>query len=155
MILEYIIIIFSLMITGYFIFKWMHQRLKNQKSTEILNILKQYGEVTEHGKNYQFKHASLLADIQLFYLPMHSELTINSKTIWEVRMMHKSQLINQSQLTSTQTLKWIIVFPSNQPIKRYINENELEFVKPSDVFYHMQVMHIEGLKSHLEQISKK
>lgn len=79
-------------------------------------------------------------ELLFFYVPTQGELTINSRTIWEVRSMTKSILVNQSIFLSSDKPKIVIIHPSTLPIKRYINENELVFVNFNDFFYNMYVV---------------
>jgi hypothetical protein len=151
MIIEYVIVITIMMVAGFLIFQIMHKKLRTNKELEIISVLSQYGKVVTLGKKHFFEYNQKEIEIVFFYLPMQSELTINSKTMWEVKTMHKSKLINQSLLTSSNHLKWVIIYPSNQPIKRYINENELVFVKPEDTFYNLQMMHADALEQFLKK----
>ncbi|PKK93076.1 MAG: hypothetical protein CVV61_06520, partial [Tenericutes bacterium HGW-Tenericutes-6] len=58
----------------------------------------------------------------------------------EIRDAGSSSLVDQSAFLSSPYKKIIIIYPSTLVIKRYINENEMEFVKINKSFYDMYVL---------------
>jgi hypothetical protein len=147
MIFETILTIVILAVFGYGIYHLMHKKLRDNKEIEIIEMLRQYGRLVSTGKTHYFEFKGETVKIVFFHVPAQAELTINSKTIWEVKYYQTTRLINQSKLTETTQDTWVIVYPSVQPIKRYINENEMVFVKPEDTFYHLRVIPVERLES--------
>lgn len=135
-----LIVVFSLAIALY-LTVFMLQTYKNNKlKQEILSLCETYGTLSKksqkdyidiHGKHYE---------LLFFYVPSQAELTINSRTIWEIRSASKSNLINQSIFLSSDKPKIVVIHPSTSVIKRYINENELVFVNFNDFFYNMYVV---------------
>lgn len=120
---------------------------KNKQQLEAINaILVAYGELkddmyTIRGQTFQ---------IHYFRLGYHQELTLNSEIVWEVNHGGKSTLIRQDHLKNDQE-KIIIVYPSNEPIKRYINENEMVFVTPSNHFHHKRIIRLSDLENWLKE----
>ncbi len=109
--------------------------LKDEHQKRIFNL---------NGKTYQ---------IMYFHVPIQSELTINSTTMWEIRDKGKSELINQQHFLSSTDPKIIIIYPSQGVIKRYINENEMEFVKYNKMFYNMYIVRSFELENLLKELN--
>ena len=78
---------------------------------------------------------------------------INSPRIWEVRSGSGQKLINQAYLNDTKIKKIIIIYPEVPPIKRYINENEMVFIKTS-LFNNMHVIPFHLLEQLLKRIKR-
>lgn len=149
MIFETILVISSFVLIGYGIYYLMHKKLRENKESEIYEMLRQYGRLVSTGKTHYFEFQGDTIKIVFFYLPVQAELTINSKTIWEVKHLTQTTLINQSKLTENAHDTWVIVYPSKHPIKRYINENEMVFVKPEDTFYQLKVIQVDQLEPYI------
>ncbi len=129
------------------------QKMSKEVQEKTEKSLKTYGEVTK-----EHHHTFLTIDdvtYQIVYVHVSSsaELTINSTTIWEVREYGKSRLIHQGHLMTSKTPKIVVVYPLTQVIKRYINENEMEFVKYNKMFYNMYVVRHFELDSLLEELT--
>jgi hypothetical protein len=120
---------------------------------DILRLLNEKGQVSsEHGKQF-FHINNHTYELLFFYVSLFADLTINSKTIWEIKDSSKSKLVNQSHFLSSPYEKLIIVFPSQVAIKRYINENELVFVKYNEMFNQMFIVRTFELPMLLEESS--
>lgn len=145
--LEIIGSVLALGLSVYFIFMILHKKTSIRIKDEVVALLKNYGSVNVEGKNIQFKSKKKIYTVLLFNVSLNSELTINSQTKWEVRAKGQSLVIDQEQFLSSDLPKLVIVHPTMQPIKRYINENEMVFVKPQDQIYQMNIM----LKTELEK----
>jgi len=140
MIEKILIILFSLTISIYLVI-FFFQSYKNKKMKDhVLSICKAYGVIEERNQKVYLHINETMYEVLFFYVPTQGELTINSRTIWEVRSMTKSNLVNQSIFLSSDKPKIVIIHPSTLPIKRYINENELVFVSFNDFFYNMYVV---------------
>lgn len=138
--MEYVIItslslIFMIYISVFFIQSYKSKKIKDQ----TLSLCQKYGTVSTHKSKYYFDFHGKTYELLFFYVPTQGELTINSRTIWEVRTSSKSNLIDQSIFLSSDKPKIIVIHPSTSAIKRYINENELVFVSFNDFFYNMYV----------------
>lgn len=147
---EIIIVGFSLAI-GLYLTVFITQTYKSKKiKDQIYQICQLYGKLTRvnqkdyveiNGTNYQ---------LLFFYVPGQAELTINSRTMWEIKSAAKSNLINQSIFLSSDKPKIVVIYPSTSSIKRYINENELIFVNFNEPFYNMYVVRKHDLEKLFE-----
>ncbi len=119
----------------------LDQKKKSQTiKSNVLSTLESIGTIEHKGKHLLFKKENQTYEVLFYYVPLNSDLTINSRSIWEIRDASKSRLIDQTYYLSSQYQKIVIVYPTSIAIKRYINENELEFVKYNKPFYDMYVM---------------
>ena len=127
-----------LAIIGYASF---HQKKKSEEIKEkTIELLKTRGEFSHEHKKDLFKINDKVYQVLFFYVPTNAELTINSRKIWEVRDASKSNLIDQTHFLKSDYPKIVIVYPTTVKIKRYLNENELEFVSYKKPFYEMYVL---------------
>lgn len=140
--------ILALGISFYFIFLILNKKQKDSVKDEIVELLKQYGSVNIEGKNIEFTTKNKTYRVLFYYVSPNLELTINSKTKWEIRSKTKSLVVDKQHFLSSKLPKLVIIYPTTHPIKRYINENEMVFVKPQEHFYQMNIM----LKSDLKNI---
>jgi hypothetical protein len=146
-----IIVVFVLSLTLY-ITIYTLQRKRNAKiKQEALTLLNQKGSVsTEQGRHF-FTVGDHKVELLFFYVPLYADLTINSKIIWEIKDSSKSRLVNQTQFLSSPHEKLIIIYPTQIVIKRFINENELVFVKYNEKFNQMYVLRANELKQFLDE----
>lgn len=139
--IETILIIFFSLVLSIYLTIYIFQSYKSKKMKEhVFSICKHYGSIDERNQKTYLHMNDTIYELLFFYVPTQGELTINSRTIWEVRSMTKSILVNQSIFLSSDKPKIVIIHPSTLPIKRYINENELVFVNFNDFFYNMYVV---------------
>ncbi|MDL2292237.1 hypothetical protein LJC17_01390 [Acholeplasma sp. OttesenSCG-928-E16] len=121
--------------------------LKQKNNKALISRVKEIGNF-ENGiltiNNIQFY-------VQFIKVGEKDEFTINSSLIAQKKSYGKSELI---RLASTKLPKLIIVYPYNGRIKRYINENEMEFITCRNFFWNMHVCKLSELgsfKSHIEE----
>ena len=79
-----------------------------------------------------------------------SEVTINSRRIIDLSTTSGHKLIGISQ---TDNINLIVVCGFAGRIKRYVNENEMEFITYKDLFWNMYVCNIEELELLKEHLS--
>lgn len=151
MYLEIIGGIFALALSIYFIYYVLNNHKFELAKTETKVLLNRFGQVSEHGKHITFKTLKQTYEVLFVFVPVFSELTINSKTKWEIKTGSRSEIRDMSHMLSSDHEKLVIVFPTDIKIKRYINENEMVFVEPQDYFYQMHVI----LKTELENSLKR
>jgi len=151
---EIIIAILVIVILAVIGFASVHQKKKSEEIKEsTIELLKEYGEFSHEHKQNLLKINDKIYQILFFYVPTHAELTINSKKIWEVRDASKSNLIDQTHFLKSNYPKIVVVYPTTVKIKRYLNENELEFVSYKKPFYEMFVVrHFELIELLKEEI---
>lgn len=107
---------------------------------EIYHKLNTFGKVYDQDHHVLFDYQDETYEVLFFRVGLNSELTINSKTIWEIRDAGSSRLIDQSSFLSSPYKKIVFIYPSTLVIKRFINENEMVFVKINQAFYDMYVL---------------
>lgn len=154
MILEIIIGSAILGLTGIAVLTTIQKKKNDTIKASSIELLKRYGTVEHHGHQTTFSMQEKTWKLLFFMVPPNQDLTVNSRTVWEIRDASKSRLINQSHFLASEKPKLVIIYPSTLIIKRYINENELVFVKYNQPFYNMNlVRHIE-LEAFLMEESK-
>lgn len=115
------------------------RKLKAEKK-DYLTLLSTYGTLKEENGRYFFNMHGEDVEICFFILKQNEELILNSRVMWEIFRMKKAMIVDQTEFLSGPLIKWIIIYPSTAFIKRYINENEMEFLKPEDVIYDYQII---------------
>jgi hypothetical protein len=136
-----LIVILAVVILAIVGYAGFHQKKKSEEiKASSIELLKTRGEFFHEHKRNLFKINDKTYQILFFYVPTNADLTINSKKIWEVRDASKSNLIDQSHFLKSDYPKIVIVYPTTVKIKRYLNENELEFVSYKKSFYNMYVL---------------
>ena len=125
--MEYILLILLILVLGAYITMRLVIKAKiNQEKTEIINILNKYG--TYYKENNLFEYKSNLYKVAFLVVKQEEELIINNTYIFEKFYKTKNELLNVEYLNDDIFKTLVIVYPSNAPIKRYINENELVFI---------------------------
>ena len=69
-------------------------------------------------------------ELVFFFPTTNYELILNSFLIWDVRKNGSTRLIHMEDKLSSSTRKIVLVYGTSIKIKRYINENEMEFLEP-------------------------
>lgn len=143
---------FLLMMTGYIIMIAHQKKIDRQVKEDTMKILHAYGHV-------RHEHHHLMIDLNLntyqvlwYFVPTHAELTINSKIMWEIKESGKIHLINQSRFLSSTYPKIVIIYPTTVRMKRYINENEMEFITYNKTFHNMYIVRPHELESLLKEL---
>ncbi|MCR3906421.1 MAG: hypothetical protein NUK62_05300 [Tenericutes bacterium] len=124
----------------YIIILLHHKKTTEDVKAKVRHQLGSYGELFHEGNKWFLKTKNHTYLVLFFYVPLNSELTVNSRTVWEIKDVTKSRLIDQSVFLASKMTKIIIIFPTTTTIKRYINENEMEFVKYNKSFYDMYLI---------------
>ena len=144
--------IIGLAILGFFILSLIEKKHLNQVKNEIFLMLSEYGKLETNGGKTIYHIQDQHIEILHFVLKPMEELVINSRVMWEVFRSNKAMLVDQTEFLKSENSKWIIVYPSIHRIKRYINENEMVFVKKDDQIYDYQLILWIELKDYLEEI---
>lgn len=133
-----------------FIVSIKKKKMMKEVEQSVKETLASYGEISTNEHHLHVTLNSKTYQILFYYVASAAELTINSKIMWEVRDSSQVKLINQGHFLSSSKPKIVIVFPTVNPIKRYINENEMEFVTYQNMFYNMYIVKPHDLTSLLE-----
>ncbi|MFP4187609.1 MAG: hypothetical protein ACLFSU_05515 [Acholeplasmataceae bacterium] len=122
---------------------------KKRLVADTLDVLSAYGQVERTDKAIRFITERAHYDVIFFHLPRGAELTINSRTIWEIEQYGRSRLIRQDLTGKRKRI--IILYPSESIPKRYINENEMVLVRFDEPFYNTYLVNRSDLKTLLEK----
>lgn len=155
MILEILGLLTLGFIISYVFFFYFHKKQEKTVRTTTIKKLQKFGLIKEDGKKISFTMGAEIFEILFFKLPVKTELIINSPTIWEAFRFGSSELIDQKMFLSSNKHKIIILYPATEVVKRYLNENELVFVKPTDIFYKMQLVRMSELDLFLKSKQKE
>ena len=129
--------------------------LNNQSNQSIkdksIETLEKYGTIEKKDKKIWFHKNDETYEILFYKIMKNHELTINSKYIWEIHKSSGNLLINQNGFLVGEHKKLVIIYPLESKIKRFINENEMEFVDEHDEFYNMRLIRFTHLESFLKE----
>lgn len=129
--------------------------LNNQSNQNIkdksIETLEKYGTIEKKDKKIWFHKNDETYEILFYKIMKNHELTINSKYIWEIHKSSGNLLINQNGFLVGEHKKLVIIYPLESKIKRFINENEMEFVDEHDEFYNMRLIRFTHLESFLKE----
>lgn len=120
--------------------------------TNIERTLQQFGTLSKQsnpnlGYILQTETVSIL--IKLIYAPSANEVSFNSKRHWQVFSGSGKHMLPTSGFQDLEGHKLIIVYPQPGKIVKYINENEIIFVKPETDVFGMRVIHIHQVEAYL------
>lgn len=139
-------------IIGFFVLSIFEKKRFRDIKQEIIEKLSSYGNIFDVEGKTMFSFQDKQVEVLFFTLKSTEELVINSRVMWEVFRMNKAMLYDQTEFLKSEEQKWIIIYPSIHRIKRFINENEMVFVKAFDQVYDYQlILHIE-LEDYLEDL---
>jgi hypothetical protein len=151
---EIFIILVVLVLIAFILIKVHHHQIKLDIINKSKELLSKYGILYQDNKLDFIDIKDKTYQVLFFNVHPNQELTINSKTIWEIKSQGKPLLINQTSYLSSSYLKIVVIFPSTFKIKRYINENELEFVQFQNLIYNMHLVRYLELDELLKELSK-
>lgn len=139
-------------IIGFFVLSIFEKKRFRDIKQGIIEKLSAYGNVFVVDGKTMFSFQDKQVEVLFFTLKSTEELVINSRVMWEVFRMNKAMLYDQTEFLKSEEQKWIIIYPSISRVKRFINENEMVFVKAFDQVYDYQlILHIE-LEDYLEDL---
>jgi hypothetical protein len=149
--IEWALIVLLLAIAAFLLIQVSIMNKRKAVMQDVMKTLKKFGEVIETEGKILFNYKENTYQILFFNVPIGSELTINSKTIWELRQGGSSKLFNQSKFLGGDYQKIVITYPSAATMKRYINENEMVFVEAHKPFHNMFLVRSYELYAFLEE----
>ncbi len=104
-----------------------------KQTKEIIKKLNEIGTLTPSNKgayHYDFLVNGVTYKLKLLYIGGYKELSINSKTHWQVKPAKKIKLIPLNGFDLVEEPKMLIVYPHPNKMVKYINENEIVFIRP-------------------------
>ncbi|MBU1141476.1 MAG: hypothetical protein KKG64_03030 [Firmicutes bacterium] len=151
MIFEILSAVLALTLALYVILVILQKKKLDVIKGQTVSLLKHFGHIVIKDKKILFTTQRRSYQILFFFVATNAELTINSRTMWEIINSGTSQVIDQSIFLSSEHSKLVIIYPSTSAIKRFINENEMVFIKSQDHFYDMHVIRNFELESLLSE----
>lgn len=154
--MNYIFIVVFIFIVLAFLIKIINPKIKKKKTKEnLINFLKKENLTFEENKNKSSEYdlrvlkENKIIYIKLVIIPNYSEIQINNKSTWEVKygagdsigkvQPHKRYLTEIVQFMNKDfgevSKKLIIFSPTPKKIVKYLNENEIDFVKSTTDVY--------------------
>jgi hypothetical protein len=132
-----------------------HNKQKFVQSIE--SQLSQYGTLTKVKKDrYQFELQTPndRIFIRLIYAPSVNEVSFNSKRYWQLFSSSGKKMIDTLGFQDIEGTKLIIIYPQPGKIVKYINENEVVFVKPKMDVFGMHVIHLHQIETYFNNEAK-
>lgn len=123
-----------------------------EQTKEILKKLNEIGTLTNSNSNayhYDFSVNGVTYKLKLLYVGNYKELSINSKSHWQLKPAKKIKLILLNGFDALEEPKMLIVYPQPSKMVKYINENEIVFIRPLEKcfdFYLFTNKEIEKIK---------
>ncbi|NLK11967.1 MAG: hypothetical protein GX312_00040 [Candidatus Phytoplasma sp.] len=131
------------------------KRIDKKRVTQITLILEKYGDLKKQKKkNYEYNLNGETYHLLLWKVSNMGEIIFNSPTIWEINNFSSLKRVDQTQFASKKQKKIVVIYPFNGQIKRWRNENELEFVSPDVPFWNMKIIKHTELEKTLKQTQK-
>lgn len=111
---------------------------KNKKLKHLESLLSKYGELRKSEvRSYDYLLITKANEIKLklVFIGMAKEFSINSPRHWQVKKASSSNLLKTHGFEKLEGPKAIIVFPKPPKLVKYINENEIVFVKAEEMCF--------------------
>ena len=126
---------------------------KHKFIQSIENQLKQHGsleKVSKSSHQYVLNTLNKSILIRLIYAPSVNEVSFNSKRHWQLFSSSGKKMIETHSFAEIPGDKLILVYPQPGKIVKYINENEVVFVKPHMDVFGMHVIHLNQIDNYFE-----
>lgn len=128
--------------------------LKKKNLEKIKEELKLVGEVESVKEIYDFnlKVNNESYMIKVIYAANLKEVSFNSKKHWQVSNSSGSKMLDTKGFEELTGRKIVLIYPKPERVLRYINENEVVFVKPSMDVFGMTVLSMSELTEYFKTI---
>jgi hypothetical protein len=83
--------------------------------------------------------------IKLFFAPGAYEVSFNSKRHWQIFTPSGKKMFETNGFADIAGDKLVVIYPNPGKIVKYINENEVVFVKPTMDVFGMTVIHVDQI----------
>jgi 2-polyprenyl-3-methyl-5-hydroxy-6-metoxy-1,4-benzoquinol methylase len=128
--------------------------LNKQKFVRAIeHQLKHHGKL-EHSKLNSHQYVLTTKDrtilIRLIYAPSVNEVSFNSKRHWQLFSSSGKKMIETHGFQEIQGEKLLLIYPQPGKIVKYINENEVVFVKPEMDVFGMHAIHINQIDEYFK-----
>lgn len=126
-----VIIGISLFVAAFLVFFIVGSIITNKNKKEVknkvINIFNNYGETLINNKDFLFKYKKRTYEVYFQNVNLKKEISINNEKTWQI-YGSPNILLNMDRLAENNKPKIVIIYPTEEKIKRYINENTVEFV---------------------------
>lgn len=116
------------------------------KSLDVFLKRKVISKAEAYGIKDTYEMKGVRYKVTFLHVPMHAKLQVNSKTVIQIKKGKDVTLI-PFELTKANL---IITYPSTEKMCVVLNENEIQFFKPSKKIYETYICPIDELKSFIE-----
>lgn len=113
------------------ILKYVEFKQKKTVIKELMNLGKlEKSKVASY--DYVLTIDDKLIKVRFIYMWSKRSISFNSITHWQLHPSNKPKMINPKNFHLEKGIKLIIVYPTPFKMVKYINENEIVFVKPTE-----------------------
>ncbi|MDY0209811.1 MAG: hypothetical protein RBQ91_00190 [Acholeplasma sp.] len=120
----------------------------------VIDHLSEIGVLTEtklKSHDYEMTVKGSHYKIKLVYTPGAHEVSFNSKRHWQVFTPSNKKMLETNGFYELEGKKVIVIYPNPGKIVKYINENEIVFVKPNMDVFGMHVINCDQIDSYFSQ----
>lgn len=126
---------------GFLLILLKYFELKQRKT--LLKALMKFGKL-EKSKVPSYDYVLTINDkkikVRFIYMGSKRSISFNSIAHWQLHPSNKPKMINPKNFHLEKGLKLIIVYPIPFKMVKYINENEIVFVKPNELCFDYYVI---------------
>lgn len=147
------IVVVAIIVIAYIII-WIE---KTKLKTKIIKEISRHGKLeksNETSHDFIFKSTESEIALKMVYVGHAKELSINSKRHWQIHRGKGINFVSTRGFEKLQRPKAIVVYPTPKRIVKYINENEVVFVKPLEKCFDFYLLTEESLEK-LKKISQE
>lgn len=132
--IEYIIVgvVFVILVIGFWIIITNVERRQKKNIIDKLSQLGMLSKSSHKAYDYDFKLNEINYLVKFIFVGNIKELSFNSLRHWQIKDKKKNPMINPKGFELLEGNKVIIVYPAPKQILKYINENEVVFVRSNE-----------------------
>jgi|GEM_PF-654106 len=125
------LIVLLVLLVIFIVFSIIKKVNENKEKAKIVDetdlIFNKYGlvEIVDNKKYFVYNDKKYLIFYQ--YIGANKEMTVNSEKLWQT-YGSKGEILHMNHLVKSRMPKIVIIYPTKERPKRYINENTLEFI---------------------------
>ena len=108
----------------------------------------EYTKLNSH--QYVLNTQNRRIQIRLIYAPSVNEVSFNSKRHWQLFSSSGKKMIETHGFQDIEGDKLLLIYPQPGKIVKYINENEVVFVKPGMDVFGMHAIHINQIDQYFQ-----
>lgn len=125
------LIVILIVFVGIIIFSIFKKIIEQKEKEKIINetdiVFEKFGTIKMVDKKKYFYYNNKKYRIFYQYIGSNREMTVNSEKLWQT-YGNKDEILEMNHLVKSAETKIVIIYPTKERPKRYINENTLEFI---------------------------